>query len=102
MDAQNLYEEWKELIALEKLVKLKKKELKQELQHLKGQYLPIRSTESLGREIKMAEMYKEGKTMQEIGDMYGMSRERVRQLVRKVGVSGKSLGRYNQKQEGKQ
>lgn len=35
----------------------------------------------------MADLYRKGKTLQEIGDLYGVSRERVRQLIKKLGVS---------------
>lgn len=95
MEVQEIYEEWKELVQFGKLIDLRKRELKDKLKGLEGEYVPVRSPESLQREYKMAEMYKRGKTMQEIGDMYGITRERVRQLIGRTGVSGKSLGRYN-------
>lgn len=44
------------------------------------------------RAEKMAEMFRAGHTLQEIGDEYGVSRERVRQLIKKVGVTGKDGG----------
>lgn len=35
----------------------------------------------------MATLYKDGKTLQEIGDAFGITRERVRQLISGIGVS---------------
>jgi transposase len=42
------------------------------------------------RERVFAERYLAGETLQEIGDAYGLTRERVRQVLRRIGV--KSLG----------
>lgn len=42
------------------------------------------------REVVMARRYRAGKTLQQIGDEFGLSRERVRQLLRQHGVP--SLG----------
>lgn len=42
------------------------------------------------RELEMLGMYKEGNTLQEISDMYGLSGERVRQLIKPYGAN-----RYN-------
>lgn len=39
-----------------------------------------------------AAQYKAGKTLQEIGDANGISRERVRQILKKVGVTGEMGG----------
>jgi DNA-binding CsgD family transcriptional regulator len=39
------------------------------------------------RTANMIELYKSGKTLQEIGDLYLLSRERVRQILTEVGVS---------------
>lgn len=36
--------------------------------------------------VRMAAMYQGGKTLQQIGDKFGVSRERVRQILRKAGV----------------
>lgn len=44
------------------------------------------------RRLSMAFMYKQGKTLQEIGDAYGITRERVRQLIKALGLSGKDGG----------
>ncbi|GAA0415393.1 hypothetical protein GCM10008934_02930 [Virgibacillus salarius] len=98
MNAQKFYDEWKELVQLSKLINLRKKELKKILKSLENNYRPMRSPESLKREMEMAERYKNGETLQEIGDHYGLTRERVRQLINKVGVSGKSTGRYPTKE----
>jgi hypothetical protein len=39
------------------------------------------------REETMCTMYREGRTLQEIGDRFGITRERVRQLIRPLGVT---------------
>ena len=44
------------------------------------------------REKHLAELYESGKTLQEIGDIFGISRERVRQLIARVGVTGADGG----------
>lgn len=44
------------------------------------------------RIVWMAAMYRQGKTLQEIGDHYGITRERVRQLIGKLGLKGKDGG----------
>lgn len=45
------------------------------------------------RAAAMAEMYTGGKTYAEIGRMYGVSTERVRQILSKMGISGIDGGR---------
>lgn len=44
------------------------------------------------RNEAMAEMYRSGMTLQQIGDAYHMTRERVRQCLAMVGLSGKDGG----------
>jgi hypothetical protein len=45
-----------------------------------------------GREIWMCCLFRAGKTLQEIGDMYNMTRERVRQLLKRHGLDKNSGG----------
>jgi DNA-binding CsgD family transcriptional regulator len=45
------------------------------------------------RELAMCEMYRAGRTLQQIGDVFGVTRERVRQLIRPMGVARKDGGR---------
>lgn len=40
----------------------------------------------------MAALYQEGKTLQEVGDAFGLTRERVRQILRRAGVAKTSGG----------
>lgn len=98
---QQLYDEWKELVCLEKLVKQRKRTIKKQLNLRDKNHVPFRSPESLHREIEMANRYKSGETLQEIANDYGITRERVRQLLKRVGITGSSLGRYNIKEETK-
>lgn len=44
------------------------------------------------RELDMCALYRSGKTLQEIGDQYGLTRERVRQLIARHGISAKNGG----------
>jgi hypothetical protein len=46
----------------------------------------------VARELEMAEMFKAGNTLQAIGDKYEVSRERVRQLIGRHGLSRKDGG----------
>ena len=46
------------------------------------------------RQARCVELYREGKTLQEIGDVYGVSRERIRQILARVGVTSKDGGSY--------
>ena len=45
------------------------------------------------RTKKMVSKYRAGRTLQEIGDDYGLTRERIRQLISDVGISAKDGGR---------
>lgn len=47
----------------------------------------------IDRELKMAEMYRQGLTLQKIGDHFGVTRERVRQLIGRHGLDGDDGGR---------
>lgn len=47
---------------------------------------------SVARAEQMAAMYREGQTLEKIGEVYDISRERVRQLLAKVGVTRKEGG----------
>lgn len=44
------------------------------------------------RELAMAELYKEGKTLRQLGAIYGITGERVRQIMVKLGVPSTSGG----------
>lgn len=44
----------------------------------------------------MSALYTEGKTLQEVGDKYGLTRERVRQILRQLGTE--SLGRRDKEE----
>jgi DNA-binding CsgD family transcriptional regulator len=46
-----------------------------------------------GRNEKMIALYREGKTLEEIGLAYGLTRERVRQILAKCGVTKQQGGR---------
>lgn len=46
------------------------------------------------RELEMVELFKSGMTMQAIGDKFCMSRERVRQLISRHGISRNDGGNY--------
>lgn len=47
----------------------------------------------LQRAAAMADLYRAGNTLQQIGDRYGITRERVRQLLALVGLRGKDGGK---------
>lgn len=89
MDFQSAYDEWKELIAQEREIKTRKRELREIMSklprpnHLKTSGTRVQNKE---RDKEMAELYKAGKNLREIGDMYGITRERVRQILVRLGV----------------
>ena len=45
-----------------------------------------RISKKQGRNEKIAEMYQQGKTLQEVGNEFGLTGERVRQILNKIGV----------------
>jgi hypothetical protein len=52
------------------------------------------------REAQMGALYRSGKTLQEIGDSYGITRERVRQLITKFyGLTAPDGGQHKQTEE---
>lgn len=50
----------------------------------------------VSREKRMAELYRSGKTLEDIGDEFNLTRERVRQLLVKQGVKRTEGGRHLQ------
>lgn len=48
---------------------------------------------NLQRERVMASLYTEGQTLHEIGQAFGVTRERVRQILRRIGVAPSAGGR---------
>lgn len=50
---------------------------------------PSTSENPSDRAIAMASMIKEGSTLEEVGDLYGLTKERVRQIIKPLGVTGK-------------
>lgn len=49
--------------------------------------------EATPREIKMIDLYQKGKTLQEVGDEFGVTRERVRQILAKFHVESREPGK---------
>lgn len=45
------------------------------------------------REAVMAQLYRDGKTLQDVADVFGLTRERVRQILARVGVVRRGRGR---------
>lgn len=48
------------------------------------------------REARMCRLYQEGHTLQQIGTVYGLTRERVRQIISKAGMTAKDGGIHRQ------
>lgn len=46
------------------------------------------SLETQARDLRMVQMHRSGLTLQQIGDKFGVSRERVRQVMAKAGATG--------------
>jgi hypothetical protein len=53
-----------------------------------------RVPENVERNARMVPMYRQGVTLQKIGDTFGLTRERVRQLLRQQGVIGADGGAH--------
>lgn len=45
------------------------------------------------REAVICRLYRDGKTLQEVGEVFGLTRERVRQILKRAGVDPKEGGR---------
>ena len=45
------------------------------------------------REAVMAQLYRDGKTLQDVADVFGLTRERVRQILARAGVVRRGRGR---------
>jgi transposase len=54
----------------------------------------------MNRNEQMAEYYKRGWTLERIGQKYGITRERVRQIVKKQGLTWKDGGQRANHVEG--
>lgn len=45
------------------------------------------------REAVMSRLYQSGKTLQEVGEVFCLTRERVRQILKRAGTQTRSAGR---------
>ena len=54
----------------------------------------VKCCEDIARSARIVALYRTGQTLQEIGDGYGISRERVRQIVSKYGVTAREGGEH--------
>lgn len=61
----------------------------------------VSEMEKEARNVSMVSMYRQGMTLQEIGDRYGLTRERVRQIVSREGITSKEGGKTVQVKEKK-
>ena len=52
------------------------------------------ASNKLSRASEMAKKYAVGATLQEIGDYYNLTRERVRQILEEIGITAKDGGAY--------
>lgn len=63
------------------------------MSYVKGQFHREQATKRAEKALDMAQRYEAGSTLQEIGTYYGITRERVRQLIKKeLGMTGKDGG----------
>jgi len=52
----------------------------------------MRGQRDIARELEMVRLYRGGQTLQQVGDVFGLTRERVRQLIKHHGITGKDGG----------
>lgn len=107
MEIEEAYREWKHLINQLKEISKRKKKLREFLdkegafdrnnpkhcKDIQGRFSPTRKE----RNLKMISMYKEGKTLQEIGDSYGFTREYIRQILKRNGIASIDGGNSKKK-----
>lgn len=104
MDKLALYTEWKELVKKSKEINARKKEVKRQLgsvSELKNDFYSTKSISNSKRAKDMASLFFEGYTLQEIGDIYGISRERVRQILNGDGIKGSDGGKRTKLEKAK-
>ncbi|MEC5422085.1 sigma factor-like helix-turn-helix DNA-binding protein [Virgibacillus sp. C22-A2] len=88
MEKLDLYIEWKELVKKSKEINARKREIKSKLGNVSELKIDSYAFKEFNkpRASDMKEMYVSGSTLQEIGDIYGVTRERVRQILSGFGV----------------